>query len=272
MTKPLPINQKLPLDNPKNGALNVPRTITPIPITESQKHLNNATIMIKYKFMINKKPQKAAFSLLEMLTVTAIFALLAALFIPIAGKAMDSARKSTVASNLRQIALGYYSFLNSDDRQKFNAITSLHDFVGLLAEKADLNDPNLWIIKEDPRIERNSLEFPTYIIAANSQNGRWEINNAFKNFPLSITLAKGIPSNANPSTTPIAWTRGLEPNGRWGTEGVYGTKGGFIAFLDGHVKWYSNLTDNGGLLNHFLTHKPTSNILEALPAHTSVLD
>lgn len=221
--------------------------------------------------MISDKPQKA-FTLLEILTVTAIFAMLAALFIPIAGKAMDSARKSAVANNLRQIALGYYLFLNSEDRQKANATTSLHDLISILAEKADLNDPNLWIIKEDPFVERTPFPLPTYITSPNPQTAIWELNNAFKNFPLSITLAKGIPPNANPSTTPIAWTRGLQSNGRWGSLSVYAEKGGFIAFLDGHVKWYSNLTDNGGLLTHFITRKPTSNILEALPSHASVLD
>lgn len=218
--------------------------------------------------MISHKSQKA-FTLLEILTVTAILAMLAAIFIPIAGKAMDSARKSTVANNLRQIALGYYSLLNSDDRQNANSKTSLHDLIALLAEKADLNDPHLWIIKEDPLIH---LPPPTYITSLNLQTSNWDLNNAFKDFPLSITLAKGIPTNANPSTTPIAWTRGLQPNGRWGPHSVYAEKGGFIAFLDGHVKWYSSLTDNGGLLSHYITRKPTSNIFDALPPNASVLD
>jgi len=215
---------------------------------------------------------KKAFTLLEILTVTAIFALLAAILIPVVGKAMDSARKSRVSHNLRQIALAYYSFLNGDHRQIGNKSTTLHEMIAILAEKADLNDPNLWIISEDPLVENAFAAPPKYIISLDPQNSKWNLNNAFKTFPLSITLVKGIPSNANPSTTPVAWTRGLQTNGQWSREAVYAEKGGFIAFLDGHVKWYSNLNEHEGLLTHFITRKPTSNILEALPPHSSVLD
>lgn len=223
-----------------------------------------------YKAHKLQKPSKA-FTLLEILTVTAIFATLAAIFIPIAGKAMDSARKSAVANNLRQIALAYYSFLNTDNQTSSHTNSdSLHDWVALLAEKVDLNNPNLWIIKEDPLTQNTHP--PTYIVSFNPQTAHWDQNIAFKNSPLSITLVKGIPINASPSTTPIAWTRGLQSNGLWASNGAYAEKGGFIAFLDGHVKWYSNLSDNGGLLTHYSTRKPTSNILEALPPHASVLD
>lgn len=226
--------------------------------------------------MYNYKSQKA-FTLLEILTVTAIIAILAAIFVPIAGKAMDSARKSTTANNLRQIALGYYSFLNGDDRQKANTKSTLHDLVAILAEKADLNDPQLWIIKEDPLVEQAPSLIPTHIASPSKQHNNWELDSTFKNFPLSITLVNGISANSNPSTTPIAWTRGLQTNGQWASANtsrpsVYGEKGGFIAFLDGHVKWYSNLNDSGGLLTHYITRKPTSNILEAIPPHASVLD
>lgn len=215
---------------------------------------------------------KKAFTLLEILTVTAIFAMLASILIPVVGKAMDSARKSRVQNNLRQIALAYYSFLNSEGRQIANKSTTLHEMIAILAEKADLNDPNLWIISEDPLVERSYTPPPKYIISLNPQDSKWDLNKVFKDFPLSITLVKSIPSHANPSTTPIAWTRGLQVNGQWSRESVYGEKGGFIAFLDGHVKWYSNLNDNEGLLTHFITRKPTSNILEALPPYSSVLD
>lgn len=220
---------------------------------------------------------RKGFTLLEVLTVTAIFAMLAAIFIPIAGKAMDSARKSTVSNNLKQIALAYYSFLNSDIFQKVNGKATLHDFVAVLAEDADLNDPQLWIIKEDPLVQRFTTPIPSHIAFPNKELKNWELNKAFKGYPLSITLVRGIPVNANPSTTPVAWTRGLRSNGRWAPltddyPGVYGEKGGFIAFLDGHVKWYGNLNENGGLLTHYITRKPTSNILDALPPYASVLD
>lgn len=226
---------------------------------------------------MNKHQSNKAFTLLEILTVTAIFAMLAAIFVPIAGKAMDSARKSTAANNLRQIALAYYGFLNADDSHKANSKLTLHDFVGVLAEKVDLNDPQLWIVKEDPLVQRTAFPFPSHIASPSQRFDNWELDQSFKSFPLSITLVKGISTAANLSTTPVAWTRGLSSNGKWAgladsNPGVYGDKGGFIAFLDGHVKWYSNLNENGGLLTHYVTRKPTSNIFHAIPPHASVLD
>ncbi len=220
---------------------------------------------------------RKGFTLLEVLTVTAIFAMLAAIFIPIAGKAMDSARKSTVSNNLKQIALAYYSFLNSDNFQKINGKATLHDFIAVLAEDCDLNDPQLWIIKEDPLVQQFAKPIPSHIAFPDKEFKRWELDKVFRDYPLSVTVVKGISVNANPSTTPVAWTRGLRLNGRWAPltdnyPGVYGEKGGFIAFLDGHVKWYSNLNENGGLLTHYITRKPTSNIFDALPPNASVLD
>lgn len=221
---------------------------------------------------MKKHSTHEAFTLLEILTVTAIFAMLAAIFIPVVGKAIESARKSAVASNLRQIALSYYTFLTAENEQTTSLAKkhSLNEFIALLAEKADLNDPGLWIIKEDPMTQNRSC--PNYIVSFNPGKAQWDLNPIFKDFPLSITIVKGIPINAFPSTTPIAWTRGLLPNGQWSAQGVYAEKGGFIAFLDGHVKWYSNLNENGGVLTHYQTRKPTSNILEALPSYSSVLD
>jgi prepilin-type processing-associated H-X9-DG protein len=39
--------------------------------------------------------------------------------------------------------------------------------------------------------------------------------------------------------TPLAFTRGLKTDGTWDeTAGLYGSKGGYVVFCDGHVTWY----------------------------------
>lgn len=225
--------------------------------------------MSNYKF-------HRGFTLFEILAVVAIFAMLAAIIVPVVGKAMESGRKSVVANNLRQIALAYYNWINTGG-QRGGSEGTLHDFVGIFAEEADLNNPEIWIIKEDPLVEGFSGKMPSHIGYLSKELGKWELNEAFRDFPLSIVLVKGISANAHLSSTPVVWTRGLRVDGKWSglgevKPGVYGDKGGFIGFLDGHVRWYRDLSENGGMLTHYITRRPTSNIFEAIPPHAFVLD
>jgi prepilin-type processing-associated H-X9-DG protein len=56
-------------------------------------------------------------------------------------------------------------------------------------------------------------------------------------------MLSGVDPYAPATTTPIAWTRGLNiTSGLW-ENGIYGSEGGFIAFLDGHAEWFDNTTD-----------------------------
>jgi prepilin-type processing-associated H-X9-DG protein len=66
------------------------------------------------------------------------------------------------------------------------------------------------------------------------------------------------------ATTPLVFTRGLKTDGTWDEKyGLYGSKGGYIAFCDGHVTWF-----DGNKPAKFLKWDGsgyTSNIREALP-------
>jgi hypothetical protein len=75
---------------------------------------------------------------------------------------------------------------------------------------------------------------------------------------LSVQLVGNIIKEVNQSTTPIAVSRGLQTGGTWSKDGVWGTDGGFIGFLDGQVRWYKNLTADGGKLS--LDKESTSDI------------
>lgn len=74
---------------------------------------------------------------------------------------------------------------------------------------------------------------------------------------------------AMPTSTPVAWTRGLRSDGSWDPKSsIYGGAGGYIAFLDGQVKFFANLQATPLVLPNGRT---TSNILEALPTKVRVV-
>lgn len=68
-------------------------------------------------FPARRCPSAAGFSLIELLTVIAIIGILAAILIPVVGKARESARQVACASNVRQI--GQAMHLYHDDHGRF---------------------------------------------------------------------------------------------------------------------------------------------------------
>lgn len=218
---------------------------------------------------------KTAFSLIELLTVIAIIAILGALLIPIAGKTIEKANKTVAANNLRQIASAYYTYSILDGQNPPRKPT-VQKWAVTLADKAGLNDPQVWIFKNDPLVEKCHHPFPNSIISFDNYTKKSNLDSDFQKFPLSVAIISNLPSTAS-QNTPIAWTRGLRPDGTWApldaeNPGVYGEKGGFIVTLAGNVQWYSDLKEDGGQLLHYYKHTRTSNIFEALPHGTSVLD
>jgi len=69
-------------------------------------------------------------------------------------------------------------------------------------------------------------------------------------------------TRAGRRTTPVAWTRGLRPDGTWAPDSPYAGEGGHVVFLDGNVVFFRRI--DGGL-RRFDGKGMTSNILEALP-------
>jgi hypothetical protein len=83
----------------------------------------------------------------------------------------------------------------------------------------------------------------------------------------SVEIIVGLSESCQENTTPIAYTRGLATTGAW-TTGVFGARGGFIAFLDGKVKWFEDVS---GLLMKADMTASTDNIQETIPSGARIL-
>ena len=205
----------------------------------------------------NRGKQPAGFTLIELLGVIAVIAILAGLLVPMSQKVVQSARKSNAMNNLRQIALA--TSMQSIGGQ-FSSASNVTDF----AQKVGLTETDIWVFKDDPLVRQHKGPVPKKM---NSKD--------ISGFPVSVAVASDIPAHADPATTPVAWTRGLQSNGRWSeTEGIYGSEGGFVAYLDGHVVWYNDLSAPGGQLVKYTSSSGelTGNIHEAIASNATVLE
>ncbi|RRJ96210.1 type II secretion system protein [Opitutaceae bacterium TAV4] len=193
------------------------------------------------------------FTLIELLTVIAIIGILAAIIIPTVGKVRQTAKRSVAASNLRQIAQAslIYATDNNDKLPGLKNATSsagtpevetLEGVCFQLAYAGGLNDGSIWFTGSDDN-GTNNKDVSTVI---NSDKTGLETN--FKYDKTSYEYMVGLTATDS-STTPIAWTRGLQAGGANGWDDKtfpWGTDGGHISFLGGNVGWYSTQTIKAG--------------------------
>jgi len=194
--------------------------------------------------------------------------LLSSIIIPTLGKTSCPAPRSRDASNLRQIAQASLIYANSH-QERFPEATDVWDYARLLAEADILNEANMWQSRLDPATQTTGrVDGP--VLAPAIANQTRALTPEFRACKLCFAVALGKLTTAMPATTPIAWTRGLQPDGTWAKHSPYGGEGGHIAFLGGNVRYFRNLTDEGGQLTRFDGQGQTANILEALPPGTRI--
>ena len=223
---------------------------------------------------------QAGFTLIELLTVIAIIGILAAIIIPTVANVQERARRTTDLSNMKQIVQSAIVYAN-DNNEKFPAllVRKLDGTAGtqannpwvwgaVIAKGGGLNDPNFYISKSDPNIPAT---IPLTILNDTKTALNAEFGGTTKP-ELSVELVGGL-RLADPSTTPIAFTRGLEITGKWSeTKGVYKGEGGYIAFLGGNVSFYKDTLgeDGTGVLINATTGAKTVNIKQTLKTTNSI--
>lgn len=173
----------------------------------------------------------------------------------------ESAPRSKAASDLRQIGQASLIYA-SDNRDSLPTSDNIWDYARELARRGGLNDARMWVIEGDPANKGAVAKLGTVLEA----NGT-VLDPAFRKLAPSWAVPLGRLNTNMPSTMPIAWTRGLRPDGTWASHSPNGTEGGHIVFFGGNVAFYRDVRD---ALHRYDGKGMTSNILEALPPGTRI--
>jgi prepilin-type processing-associated H-X9-DG protein len=141
----------------------------------------------------------------------------------------------------------------------------------ILARDAGFNGASFWFEKSDPALAGKII--PKTV--CDPKDG--VLNPDFAKLTLSYVFVANMSITAPVTTTPLVWTRGLQPDGTWSKDSPWQGKGGLVAFCDGHVEWYDKLpltksgADAPDPLLKYGTNKPTTDIREALPPGAIIL-
>jgi type II secretory pathway pseudopilin PulG len=210
------------------------------------------------------------FTLVEFLSVFTIFVLLMGILFPVGERVVEKARRVVTVSHLRQVALAYTSCLQDDEEAgiSFGEAKTASDWISILAQRTGLNEVALYLVKTDPLLVPYLSSLPKCVNDP-KVSGKWRKNEDFARLPLPFVFIVGISPHAPLTTTPLAYTRGLNvQTGEW-EDGVYGNEGGFVVFLDGHVKFFRTLKDG---LVRYDGRSYTSRIRDATGPQTYALD
>ena len=177
------------------------------------------------------------------------------------GPVREAAPRSVAASNLRQIGQANLIYA-SDHLDQLPRADNIWNYAAELARDGGLNDASTWVAAKDPANTSRANRLSTVLTA-----DRKDLEPSFRELVPSWAVALGELDANMPATMPLAWTRGLRPDGTWSPHSPYGIEGGYIVFLGGNVTFFRNVK---GALVRFDDGWLTSNILEALPPGTRI--
>jgi type II secretory pathway pseudopilin PulG len=233
-----------------------------------------------------KVKSKRSFTLVEVVFTISIIGVLLAILMPAMSAIKLSAQKIQDVSHLKKVAEAWQEYSNRG-YGKMPVSSALHGthFMMLLAgvnknfgqgiesgrkEGCILNDPYVYVSSNDKYASPVQCES----IGRLTKEGAWYWNVPLKSISNGLTdsraeifsycFAWGIDPNVPLDRTPLAFTRGLKENGTWDEKyGLYGDKGGYVVFCDGHTTWFDGSRPAKFL--HWNGQQYTSNIRETHP-------
>jgi len=150
------------------------------------------------------------------------------------------------------------------------ARSSVFTLAAAMARQGTVTDSAVWLsLADDPAGTFERAKLPPILLT--SEAGA-PLNPEFQRLPLAFAVLlwpQNWPQNiaaTAPSTTPLIWTRGLQPDGTWRDDNPFYGQGGWIIPVDyGSHYFHSALTMENTPLVKWGTDEKTVNLAEALP-------
>ncbi|RYG74560.1 DUF1559 domain-containing protein [bacterium] len=185
---------------------------------------------------------RKAFTLIELLVVIAIIAILAAILFPVFGRARENARRSSCASNLKQISLGALQYVQDYD-ERFMPIS---------------NAPFRMPIRTAPYIKSGQIwKCPSSTSDDDTWDGTQEDFVVGYGFNISWIAGQSLAAITKSSET-VLYAETQYPGLTYGSQSAFPLQGypgltgakvcyrhfdrANVAFVDGHVKSYNLAT------------------------------
>ncbi|MDR1366669.1 MAG: type II secretion system GspH family protein [Puniceicoccales bacterium] len=236
----------------------------------------------------NRKNKNKSFTLVEVVFTISIIGILMAIIMPAVSSAKLGTQKVRDISNLKKITEAWREavinrgwrisgrYNPNGDGNTYYGITAFaeelagRDQVGNISNII-LNDPYIYISPGDKyasrivseslaRVENSKIGFTTAFSGTKNFMATTPGTRSWRTSYCFVLNLPAVPLD----TTPFGFTRGLREDGKWDEKvGLYGSKGGYVVYCDGHTVWFDGSSPAKFL--HWNQKEYTTDIRKAVP-------